>query len=979
MSRRATAFIAAVAVIATVGFAVATAPRPPRGPELAAPGAATPAPGAATPAPGAATAAPGPTGGPEIAAPGAATAAPGAPTPAAAPSLALSPDGPISVVRDILAGISARNDRSARLVDMPARPVRALPAREEDEEAPAGPVRAAARDTVVQTTLPAPAMPATSLNFDGIAFPGVACNCAPPDTNGEAGATQYVQIVNEGYQVFNKSTGASVLGPVGISTIWQGFGGVCETNGAGDPIVLYDQLANRWLVSQFAGTSTPTDECIAISTTNDATGSYYRYDFHLGSDFFDYPHLAVWSDGYYMSDNVFNAAGTAYLGPQPFVFERAKMLQGQPATFQTVAALGGGEAPFLPADIDGSTLPAAGAPESFVSFPSGGAYKTWHFHVDWATPANTTWGLFASPAAAAFTQLCPSTRGCVPQLGATTSRNRLDGLADRPMFRLAYRNFGDHESVVGNFTVSSGGVAGIRWFELRGVTAGPVTVFQQSTFQPDTTWRWMGSIAMDKMGDIALGYSASSSSINPQIRYTGRLATDAAGSMTQGETTLHAGTGSQTGTSNRWGDYSAMTIDPGDDCTFWFTTEYYSTTSQFNWRTRIGSFKFSQCGSSTPTVPGAPTLNTAAPGNGQVALGWSAPSSNGGAAIDGYYVYRGASKINGGNLVAGTTFTDTTVTNGQTYQYTITAHNAQGESQPSNQLSATPDSVTVPGAPTLNTATAGNQQVALAWSAPSSNGGAAIDGYYVYRGGSKVNGGNLVAGTTFTDTTVTNGTTYTYTVTAHNSKGESQQSNSKSATPATVPGAPTLNTATAGNGTVALAWSAPASNGGAAISNYQIYRGTSAGGEGATAYATVGTVTTWTDTGASNGTTWYYKVAATNTAGTGAQSNERSASPSNTVTAPGAPLNLAAATLYPSKGIKLTWNPPSSNGGGTITGYQIWRSTASGAEIQITTVGNVTTWTDTTLPSLRFYYYKVKAVNSAGPGPFSNEASTYGN
>src|SRR5256714_3914491 len=160
-------------------------------------------------------------------------------------------------------------------------------------------------------------MPATILNFDGIPYPGVSCNCAPPDTNGEVGATQYVQIVNEGYQVFSKSTGASVFGPVGITTIWSGFGGVCETAGDGDPVVLYDQLAGRWLVSQFAGSGTPTDECIAISTTSDATGSYYRYGFHLGANFFDYPPLAVWPHGYYISDNVYNSAGPALPRPPP--------------------------------------------------------------------------------------------------------------------------------------------------------------------------------------------------------------------------------------------------------------------------------------------------------------------------------------------------------------------------------------------------------------------------------------------------------------------------------------------------------------------------------------------------------------------------------------------------------------------------------------------------------------------------------------
>jgi len=168
---------------------------------------------------------------------------------------------------------------------------------------------------------------------------------------------------------------------------------------------------------------------------------------------------------------------------------------------------------------------------------------------------------------------------------------RLEALNRRLMHRLAYRNFGDHESLVGNFTVNSGGVAGIRWFELRDVTAGPVTVFQESTYQPDTTWRWMGSAAMDFQGNLAIGFSASSSTINPQIRYAGRLVTDSINTLAQGEAHLFDGTGSQTGTGNRWGDYSALTVDPVDDATFWYTNEYYSSTTQFNWRTRIGSFK----------------------------------------------------------------------------------------------------------------------------------------------------------------------------------------------------------------------------------------------------------------------------------------------------------------------------------------------------------------------------------------------------
>ena len=187
-------------------------------------------------------------------------------------------------------------------------------------------------DTAVQSKLPAPKMPDPLLQFEGIDFPGVNCNCAPPDTNGEVGSTQYVQIVNEGLQVWDKATGNSLMGPIGITTLWSGFGGVCENNGEGDPVALYDQLANRWVVSQFAGTAQPTHECVAVSTSDDATGSYHRYDFDLGSafgnNFYDYPKLGVWPDAYYMSTNVFNAGGTAFLGPQPFAMDRTAMLAG---------------------------------------------------------------------------------------------------------------------------------------------------------------------------------------------------------------------------------------------------------------------------------------------------------------------------------------------------------------------------------------------------------------------------------------------------------------------------------------------------------------------------------------------------------------------------------------------------------------------------------------------------------------------------
>ncbi len=332
------------------------------------------------------------------------------------------------------------------------------------------------------------------------------------------------RCVNEGFQVFDKTTGASLLGPSGIQTVWGGFGGVCEFNGSGDPVVMYDQLADRWIISQFAGVSIPTDECVAVSTTGDATGSYHRYDFHLGSNFFDYPHLSVWPDGYYMSMNVFNSTGTAFLGPQPFAFDRAKMLAGLPATFITPGITGGPlEETYLPADLDGSTLPPAGAPATFVQWPGLGSYKIFHFHADFATPANST-----------FTRLCESWRGWIY---TTLSHDSIVCAAKR--YDLASgcdRRSADVQSCVSKLRHARigcwqlhrefGSVAGIRWFELRNVTNGPVTVNQESTYQPDTTWRWIGSAAMDRDGNIAIGYSASSATIFPQLRYAGRLATD---------------------------------------------------------------------------------------------------------------------------------------------------------------------------------------------------------------------------------------------------------------------------------------------------------------------------------------------------------------------------------------------------------------------------------------------------------------------
>jgi len=416
-------------------------------------------------------------------------------------------------------------------------------------------------------------------------------NSAPPDTNGAVGATQYVQIVNTGFAVFDKATKSVVYGPVQSNTLWSGFGGPCETDNDGDATVVYDKAANRWVISQFAVTAAPYYQCVAVSATSDATGAYYRYAFPYGSIFPDYPKMGVWPDAYYETFNMFN--GNTFAGAKLCAYDRNAMLSGAAATqqcFQLSTSYGG----VLPADLDGSTAPPAGSPNYMLNFGAN-SLNLWKFHVDWTNTANTTLTGPTSIAVASFSAACGGGT-CVPQGGV---KQKLDSLGDRLMFRLAYRNFTDHESLVVTHSVKVGTsrqnpYTGVRWYEIRTPGTTP-TVYQQSTFSPDTSYRWMGSVAMDKQGNMALGYSASSSTLHPAIRYTGRLATDALNSM-QAENSILEGLGSQTGSNlSRWGDYSAMTVDPVDDCTFWYTNEYLKTNGAFNWSTRIASFKFPGC------------------------------------------------------------------------------------------------------------------------------------------------------------------------------------------------------------------------------------------------------------------------------------------------------------------------------------------------------------------------------------------------
>ena len=462
-------------------------------------------------------------------------------------------------------------------------------------------------------------------NFDGVGngFTGpqgtFTVNSAPPDTNGAVGPQDYVQIVNTDFAVFNKdpsrgTVGSVRYGPVQINTLWSGFGGLCQTDNDGDPIVVYDNIANRWLISQFAVTNPNPNyyQCVAVSTGSDPTGTYYRYSFSY-TNFPDYPKFGLWPDAYYATFNLFNASGTTFLGGQDCAYNRAQMLTGAVATqqcFNAGSSFGG----LLPASLDGSTQPPSGAPNYVVALNTTTSLAFWKFHVDWATPSNSTFTGPTSIAVASYAQACGGGT-CIPQSGTT---NQLDSLADRVMYRLAYRNFGSYESLVVDHAVTSGSSVGMRWYEIRG-PGGTPTIFQQGTYAPDANYRWMGSIAEDQSGDMAMGFSISSSSMHPGISYTGRLVSDPAGTMPQGETSLIVGAGSQTGTLTRWGDYSAMQVDPSDGCTFWYTDEYIPSNGSFNWKTRIGSFKFASCGSSgtptpTPTNTPAPT-NTPTPGN----------------------------------------------------------------------------------------------------------------------------------------------------------------------------------------------------------------------------------------------------------------------------------------------------------------------------------------------------------------------------
>lgn len=644
-----------------------------------------------------------------------------------------------------------------------------------------------APDPVLQSFIGAPNTPTVSSTFEGVGegLAGYSVNVAPPDPVIDVGPNHIVEAVNSSLAVFSKAGTIAAGFPKSINTLWSGFGGLCETHNDGDPTINYDQAADRWIIAQFAIVQNVNDfECIAVSTSSDPTGSYYRYAYDFGTDFDDYPKMGIWPDAYYVTFNIFPSAGGG-LG-RVCAFDRSKLLSDQANTMQCFDT---GSQGLLPSDMDGTSPPSAGSPNYVVRFGTN-QLQLYKFHVDWNNPANST---FTGPVAisvAAFTQSCISfSRGaCIPQpvvTGQTTPD--LESLADRLMNRFAYRNYGTNESLVVTHTIGGDSAAQVRWYEIRDPNGTP-SVFQSGTFAPDTDWRWMASIAMDSVGNMGLGYSISSSTLKPGIRYTGRLVADAPGTM-GAEQNLFSGSGSQAGEFGnplrplkRWGDYTAMVVDPADDCTFWYVNQYLVTDDIFNWHTRIGSFKFPNCS----CLPAPTGVNATPNGNNRIDVSWNSVVG-----ATEYRVFR--STISGGPYTQiGTAVTngysDTTVSGGTTYFYVVRAFNGC-ESANSSQVSAT-----ATGPCTLSPSFAGlvsvtnpansNCRLDLSWNAGASNCSSPLY-YNVYRSttpsftpssANRIAGG--VTATSFSDTnSLTNGTTYYYIVRAVDSSNSIEETN----------------------------------------------------------------------------------------------------------------------------------------------------------------------------------------------------------
>jgi hypothetical protein len=523
--------------------------------------------------------------------------------PAAAQGVYLTPSVTTAVAFD-----ESRPVRSMPLAKLPS-PFSERELQVRPEEGPFVRPRIAS-DAVVQAFEGHGLIGAPLLTFEGLANANNSIMVVPPDPNGYVGKTNFVEMVNLVFAVYDK-TGHKLAGPTGIGTLWTGFPISDCTVESGDPVVLYDRTNDRWILTQFTTNGPNYWNCVAVSKTGDPAGAYYRYAFAAGPNFPDYPKYSDWSDSYILTSRDFGNAGG--YGISVYGLEKKKMVAGNPHARMVHFFLDSAHIPtylmgdgLLPADVDGSTYPANGAPAPVIGTmntlgPYGAPFDGLNIYdltVKWSNPSTSTLTGPTQIHVASFNSTfpCGSGRACIPQ-PSTSVKIDILSYRQRPTFRLAYRKFPTYETMVTNQSVQAvANRAGVRWYEIRRIS-GVYSLFQQGTYAPsDSVNRWMGSIAMDKVGNIGLGYSVSAAStVFPGIRYTGRKPTDPAGMMTLHEATLMKGTGSQLTSFNRWGDYSALTLDPADDCTFWYVNEYYQVTSSSGWQTRIGTFKLPNC------------------------------------------------------------------------------------------------------------------------------------------------------------------------------------------------------------------------------------------------------------------------------------------------------------------------------------------------------------------------------------------------
>jgi hypothetical protein len=477
-------------------------------------------------------------------------------------------------------------------------------------------------DAALQAEAAPLAIPAPMANFEGLSnqdnFNVFGFRVNPPDPVGDVGPNHYVEMINLVFGVFDKA-GNKLLGPVDTGTLWAGFAVEDCTDPSGDPIVVYDQFVDRWLLSQFTTRGPEYFNCVAISTTGDPTGTYYRYAFSTGLNFPDYPKYGVWTDSYVITTREFGP--TVEYGIGVYALEKNKMVNGQPDARAVGFFLDGNDPDILPlvgdgllpADVDGKQKPKTDTPIPIVGTQDDGAaygatfdaLNIWDLAVKWHSTPTASIALNTQLPTAAFDSIfpcAPTSRDCLPQPGITNPAQYLDILSyrQRPTWRLAYRNFKDYEALVTNQSVEAmPGIAGARWYEIRR-SGSTYSLHQQGTYAPaDGVHRWMGSAAQDRKGNIALGYSVVNGvDVFPGIRYTGRLATDPLGQMTLGEGVIISGNGVQTTTNSRWGDYTSLNVDV-DDCTFWYVNEYYTAAGQASspagWQTRIASFKLPGC------------------------------------------------------------------------------------------------------------------------------------------------------------------------------------------------------------------------------------------------------------------------------------------------------------------------------------------------------------------------------------------------